>query len=347
MARSYYDILGVPTAATADQIKSAYRKLAFKLHPDRNTAPDAAARFAEVQQAYDCLSDPKSRGFYDRFGDQWQAAMNQPFAATDAGARARRPGPSSSRGFNINGTDFDSEDLSSIFDAVFGAQSNQGTRRSSSKRSGKATRPDPFAPHFDPSMPYGDQAPARPEPIRHELRVPFEVAVTGATRVLSFTDHAATPRQVEVRIPSGIDDGAVLRLANAVPAASTKTLARDLLLTVRVDPHPHLRRGEHTETGKGLDLYLDLPLSFAEAALGARVLIPTTRGKVELQIPPAMVSGRTLRLRGQGLQSNAATGDLYVIAKIVPPAQLTPADADLLKALADRYPSPRAGAPWS
>lgn len=333
MARDYYDILGVSRSVSTEDLKSAYRKLAFKLHPDRNASADAAQKFAELQQAYDVLSDPKSREAYDRFGENWQAAQHAP-----PGSSAR--GGPGTGGFRVNGVDMDAEDLSSIFDAVFGggmgggmggagfgtgpgsAQAGRGKSRSRARR-------EPF------------NEPA--EPVRHELRIPFEAIITGVTRVLRLSDDG-TSREVEVKIPSGLDDGATLRLANV---AGNKQRPRDLLLTVRVDHHPHWRRGEHTDSGKGLDLWLDLPLTISEATLGATVTVPTPKGRLDATIPPGTPSGRSLRLRGQGLATpDGKFGDLYAVVRIVPPSTLSDADRAAMQAMREREASPRATPFW-
>jgi curved DNA-binding protein len=337
MARDYYDILAVSRSATQDELKSAYRKLAFKLHPDRNPSADAAQKFAELQQAYDVLSDPKTREAYDRFGENWQSAQGAPHGRSGSTGRSSQGSASTGPGgFRVNGVDMDAEDLSSIFDAVFGggmggmgadprAQSGRGKSRT-------RTRREPF-----------NEPP--PEPIRHELRVPFDAILSGVTRVLRLSDDG-TSREIEVKIPAGLDDGATLRLANV---AGTKQRPRDLLLTVRVDHHAHWRRGEHADTGKGLDLWLDLPLSITEATLGASVTVPTPKGRLDATIPPGTPSGRSLRLRGQGLSTpDGKFGDLYAVIRIVPPpaASLTDADRAALEALRTREPSPRATPFW-
>ena len=350
MARDYYDILGISRSVTPDELKSAYRKLAFKLHPDRNKAADASTKFSEVQQAYDVLSDPKTRALYDRHGDGWQAYQNPGFdgAPSRSGRSSSNPsaGPRPTQGgYSVNGMNFDQEDLSSIFDAVFGDQAGNQSGNPSANAAGKGpksrgkarpgTRAEPFWPS---SMP-------KPEPIRHELRVPFDVIITGATRAIRLTEDGIT-REIEVRIPQAIDDAAILRLANV---AGTKATPRDVLLTIRVDPHPLWRRGEHTEIGKGLDLWIDLPLNIAEAVTGATILIPTPKGKGDVKIPASTPSGRSLRLRGQGLTAtDGRVGDVYIVARIVPPtvATLTPEDYASLAIMVSRDPSPRSGPGW-
>ncbi len=334
MARDYYDILGISRSATTDELKSAYRKLAFKLHPDRNASSDAAQKFTELQQAYDVLSDPKSRELYDRFGENWQAAQHAPPAGSGRQGPSTGPG-----GFRVNGVDMDAEDLSSIFDAVFGGGAAPGGFGGMGAGAGPGSQGRGKSRSRARREPFNEPA----EPVRHELRVPFEAIISGVTRVLRIADDAAA-RELEVKIPAGLDDGATLRLAGV---AGSKQRPRDLLLTVRVDHHAQWRRGEHTDTGKGLDLWLDLPLTITEATLGATVIVPTPKGRVDATIPPGTPSGRSLRLRGQGLStSDGKFGDLYAVIRIVPPTSLTDADRAALQALHDREPSPRASAFW-
>lgn len=339
MARDYYDILGIGRSATADELKSAYRKLAFKLHPDRNPSGDAAQKFAELQQAYDVLSDPKSRSLYDRFGENWQSAQNAP-------PQGHPSSSGTAGGFRVNGMDFDPEDLSSIFDAVFGGgmgagpgagsagpAGDEGRTQSNRGKSRARARREPFS------------QPREVEPLRHELRVPFDAIISGVSRVLRLSDDGAS-REVEVKIPPGLDDGSTLRLAGV---AGTKSRPRDLLLTIRVDHHALWRRGEHADTGKGLDLWLDLPLTIAEATLGATVVVPTPKGRVDATIPAATSSGRSLRFRGQGLSSaDGRTGDVYAVIRIIAPpaAALTDADRAALESLRAREPNPRTGPYW-
>ncbi len=327
-ARDYYEVLGVPRTAKADEIRSAYRKLARQLHPDVNKAPDAQRKFTEVQNAYDVLSDDKKRAMYDQFG----SAAFETGAAQEAASRARTGphyswsnagGPRPGGSVNVNGVNFDPEDINSIFESVFGG----GFGRADGAPSGagrKKTRRGRAAPVQDP--------------IEHELEVPFEIAARGGVQTLRLTTGGAG-KTVEVTIPAGIESDRQLRIRGGAAEP-------DVLLRIKVSPHRWFRRGEHEETGKGLDLFVDLPLSIAEATLGAKVTIPTLDGSVELAIPPGSPSGRKLRLRGKGIRdSSGRIGDLFGIVKIVPPsgATLTPTEAEQLLALAAKAPVHR---PW-
>lgn len=315
--RDYYDVLGLNRSASEEDIKRAYRKLARQFHPDVNKSPDAQRRFTEIQEAYDTLSDPGKRRMYDQFGHDAQRAGR-------AGAQPRSgPWP----GGHAGGAPFEGEDLGSVFEAIFGGRA--GARRQA---------PSPF-----------DQD-AEPEPLRHEITIPFERALGGGAESIRLEESApgrrgSKGRTIEIKIPPGIADGSQLRIPGA---GSAQRGAPDLIVTVRVRAHPLFRRGEFEETGRGLDLYLDLPISIAEATLGATVRIPTLDGTAEVMIPAGTASGRKLRLRGQGMQDAATRGDLYALVRIVPPAggELTPDERRILEQVSSRTPTIRAGAGW-
>ena len=318
--RDYYDVLNVSKGATQDEIKRAYRKLAREHHPDVSKAPDAAKRFAEIQEAYDTLSDEAKRRQYDQFG--FDGARSSPHAR--AGARYEDwPG-----GASTTGTPFEGEDLGSVFDAIFGERSRGGAR---SRRS-----------------PFADAEEEGPDVIRHTVTIPFETAWKGGMAPVRVEEAGkGKSRTIEVQIPPGIADGTQLRVRGA---GTSKRGAPDLLLQIRVLPHALFRRGEFEETGKGLDLYLDLPVSIAEASLGGSVSIPTLSGSLDLVIPPGTASGRKLRLKGQGLNDQAGNrGDLYALTKIVPPAgtDLNDDERKALERFALKGVSIRTGPLWN
>lgn len=319
--RDYYDILGVARSASTEDIRKAYRALARKLHPDVNKAPDAAAKFNEVQQAYDVLSDEAKRKVYDQFG----AEAFAPGAAPPRGG-ASRPGRGTYTWTSTGGApgagDFDAEDLGDMFESIFGSRSGFGGGGRAGR--GKRTRVE------------ADEA----DVVRREISVGLDEVARGGTRTIRMEEGGRT-RTAEVKIPRGVDDGAQLRMRGAAGG-------RDLVLTVRVMPHALFRRGETAETGRGLDLYLDLPLTIAEAALGATVPVPTAEGIVELRVPEGTSSGRKLRLRGKGLRDEAGReGDLYAIVRIVVPAgKLSEPEAAVLRTISSRGEPPRAGPEW-
>ena len=311
--RDFYDVLGLSRSASAEEIKSAYRKLARKLHPDVSKEADAEKRFAEVQEAYAVLSDEKKRKLYDQFGHAGPAA--------GAGAGAWPGGGGAGGGFDV-----DMEDLGSMFDAFFG-----GNRGGGGFRAGRPGRgPGP-----------GSAGRSRPAPpLEVELPISFVTAARGGSERVRLTVQGRET-SLEVKIPAAVESGARLRVRGVD--------GREVLLRVKVGGHPVFRRGEGARTGRGLDLYLDLPLTIAEATLGAKVGVPTLSGAVDLVVPPGSSSGRRLRVRGKGLRDQAGrSGDLYAVVKVVVPKPDTLSDAEreALGRIAGHTPTPRSGPPW-
>jgi len=353
-SRDYYEVLGVAKGASADEIRAGYRKLARQYHPDVNKAADATKRFTEVQQAYDVLSDDAKRKLYDQFGAAaFEAGPAPAGGRSDGNGRSGphyswgnvgAPGGSGKAGggFNMNGVDLDAEDIGSVFEAIFGAGGAAGGGGGRDADLGGG-RPAGRSPRSGRSGSRGRATRIDPEPppdVRHEVRVDFTTVARGGVERLKLSDGGKT-QTIEVTIPQGIDDGAQLRVRGAASG-------RDLILTVRVTPHPLLRRGALEETGKGLDLYLDLPLTIAEATLGAIVAVPTPDGSADLPIPPSTGSGRKLRLRAKGLRdAEGRQGDFYAVIKIVPPTgEIGVEDAQILRRIAALGPAPRTGAGW-
>lgn len=322
--RDYYDVLGVPKGASQDEIKKQYRKLARQHHPDVNKASDAAQKFAEIQEAYDTLSDDAKRRRYDQFGHDGERMAGGP---AGAGAGQYR-WSSSGGGGGMSGSPFESEDLGEVFDAIFGERSR-----------GSRSRRGPFADEDAP-----------PQVLRHAITVPFETAWRGGSTQVRIEEPTAggktKSRTLEVQIPAGVADGTQLRVRGA---GASRHQSADLIVQVRVLPHALFRRGEFEETGKGLDLYLELPISIAEATLGATVTVPTLEHSADLVIPPGTSSGKKLRLKRQGLGDAAGNrGDLYAVLKIVPPAgtDLSEAERTALEKIAARTPGLRSGPLW-
>ncbi len=331
--RDHYDVLGLKRHATESDIKAAYRKLARQFHPDVNKAADAAQKFAEVQDAYDTLSDAPKRKLYDQFG---HAGVEGSRAAGNGGGPgaggARRPHGTYTWS-NIAGEPFQGEgisdsDLGSIFEEIFGA----GSARPSSAG----------------GSPFGSHARARSRAskgrdIDAEITIGFLDAVRGGTHTLRI-QRGGSAQSIEVTIPAGITDGTKLRVRGSGSPSAGGSGAGDLILAVRVGAHPLFRR----EGEKQLDLALDLPLTIAEAALGTTITVPTPTKAVELTIPPGSSSGQRLRVRGLGIKTSAGdTGDLYAVLRIVAPKELSPEDHAALTAMRSRLPNPRSGTEWS
>ena len=281
--KDYYGVLGVARDASADEIKRAWRKLARKHHPDLSHAPDAAARMQEINEAWDVLRDPEKRAAYDRVGQGRQAGQEfQPPPGWDAGFEFSGA-PGGAAGFGAH---------SDFFEALFGAARRGPTRA---------------------------HAPARGEDHHARIAIPLEDAFHGATRTLTLrspeldaSGHLVLrERALSVRIPKGIRAGQQIRLAGqGLPGASGQG-AGDLYLEVQFEPH---RRYQVD----GRDVHVKLRVAPWEAALGARVPVPTPDGVLELAVPAGSQGGRKLRLRGRGIPGDPP-GDLYAVLEVVLP----------------------------
>lgn len=308
--KDLYSILGVARSASADQIRKAYRALARKLHPDVNKAPNAAAEFATVQEAYDVLSDEKKRRYYDQFGVAPGSAASDAGSGPHAGPRGWGPGGFGGQNVRVDGMDLDPEEIGSMFESFFGRGGSDPFARG------------PFAGGRASPRSSAAQRARTPEPIEHELLISFMTSAMGGKEdVRLVTDEK--PRTIEVHVPAGVRDGQQLRVRKGAGD-------RDVVITVKVGEHPRFRRGD------GNDLLVDLPLNIAEATLGSTVPVPTLEGEVELTIPPGTASGAKLRLRGKGIQPASGTsGDLYAVIKILTPkpATLSAAEVATLRAI--------------
>lgn len=319
--KDYYEILGVPRTASADDIKKAYRKLARKFHPDINKASGAEAKFKEIGEANEVLSDPEKRGRYDQLGANWQAGqdfrpppgyenMHYEFRGAPGGGRG-------GRGFNPR----DMGEFSDFFESLFGQQFGGGR---------PGTRPAMWEPEEEEQFPGGGDQEV-------SITISLEEACHGATKSirLQSTEPDARGRMqaqtktYQVKIPPGITEGARIRLAGQGARSPGNGHAGDLYLKVQIAPHPTFRVNGH-------DLEVDLPLAPWEAALGARVNIPTLEGPAALTIAAGTESGQRLRLRGKGMKQGKGLepGDLLVAIKIVVPKKLSPREKELFEELA-------------
>ena len=291
--KDYYETLGVKRDATQDQIKSAYRKLARKLHPDVSKEANAEARFKEMGEAYNVLKDPETRASYDQLGANWKNGQDfQPSPNADAGFE-----------FGGRGGGFgEASDFGEYFKQIFGRQTGFGHGRRHNMH-------------------------AQGEDHHAKVQIELEDAYRGAERNVSLRvpmvdagGHVITKdRTLSVNIPKGIRAGQTLRLSGQGSPGSGGGKAGDLYLEIVFRPHPRYRVEGH-------DVYVDLPLAPWEAALGANVTVAIPQGSVELTISPNSTAGRKLRLKGKGIPAKEA-GDLYVVLNIV----LPPADSDRAK----------------
>jgi DnaJ-class molecular chaperone len=316
MARDPYDVIGVTRAASADEIKRAFRKKAKALHPDANPK-DAKAqdRFAELNNAYELLSDADKKRQFDRGEID---AEGKPRFAGFEGFGGGRPG--------AGGGGPQGETIFETFN--FG---RDGFRRGGGHGQGQQGGPPPMDDFFDilSGMSGGraggrgrgagpfDQdfgPPPSGEDVTLTIRVPFLDAARGSTQRVVLPSGES----VDLKIPPGTPEGHRMRLRGKGKAASLGRPPGDAYVVVAVEPHPAFR-------ADGKDLRLDLPIALDEAILGGKVRAPTLDGEVELTLPAMTSSGKTFRLRGKGLPADSAPGDLYVTVRIVLPE----ASADL------------------
>jgi DnaJ-class molecular chaperone len=309
MPQDPYQTLGVPKTASQDDIRKAFRKLAKKHHPDLNPGNAAAeSRFKAAASAHDLLSDPDTRAKFDR-------------GEIDA------EGKPSERAFYRHY-----------------AEGDQGARY---RRPGTGAGPaddgfaDIFADMFrNGQSPFGTAGQGggprqtRGADRQYSLTVSFLEAAAGANRRLSLPDG----RTLDVTIPPGLQDGQTLRLRGQGDAGWNGGPAGDALIEIGVTPHPFFRR-------EGDDIHLDLPVTVAEAVLGAKVTVPTLAGSVTLTIPPHSEAGKRMRLRGRGIPAHGTrpAGDLYATLSLVIGGQPDAALEAALKAWSDKNPAdPRA-----
>ena len=332
--RDYYEALGVPRTATADEIKKAHRKLALKYHPDRNkNNKDAEERFKEVQEAYDVLSDSTKRANYDQFGHAGVGAggPNGPDAYEQfRRAQAGRGGGGgrttwrASPGVSVE--DFDPSqfggDFGDIFDQLFGNRGGQAAGGFGRGGTRGRVRPEP----------------ARGQDVEHEVTLTFEQAARGTTLPLQITRGPGQTETIEVKIPPGVKDGSRIRIKGR--GEQTGGEPGDLFIITHVLPHPYFRR-------EGLDIYIDLPLSVYEALLGTKVQVPTLDGPVTLTVPAGASSHSRLRIKGRGVERGNERGDEYAVIKIIVPKGLDEEDRKLVRQLEAKHPiDARADVRW-
>lgn len=353
----FYEVLGVARGASDKEIKSAYRKLARKHHPDVNPGnAEAEERFKRISQAYEVLSDSEKRAKYDEYGQEWQQAQQSgSWQGGDFG--------------NFVYQQHGAGSFADLFGDLFGQMrtGQPGRQRAGVRAPG----------------------PERGQDIVHELPIEFGEAIEGGTKALtlSIADRcpdcggvggktatcqacggsgqgqggfmgfgAACPncqgsgqqvvsrcakcagggetlrnRRINVKIPAGVTTGSKIRLAGEGGRGVRGGPDGDLILVLRVHPHKFFSR-------EGDDIHVKLPVSFVEAALGAKISVPTVKGSVSLTLPAGTQSGQKFRLRGQGVTRSGATGDEYVEVVITGPKKLSKRQKELLEEFAAEWP---------
>lgn len=294
--KDYYEVMGVKRDATQDDIKRAYRKLARKYHPDVSKEPDAEARFKEVGEAYAVLRDPEKRASYDELGANWKSG--QDFKPPPNWGGGFEPGESWSGGAQ-------NADHSAFFEELFG---RGFASRGAGQQAGFSQR--------------GEDQHAK-------VVIAVEDAYQGATRTISLREPqiddrgrvTTRTRSLKVNVPKGVGEGQRIRLAGQGSPGFGGGKAGDLYLEISFEAHP-------LYTVEGRDVFMKLPVTPWEAALGSKVTVPTPAGAVELTIPKGASAGRKLRLKGRGIPGKSP-GDLYAVIELT----LPPADSDKAKAL--------------
>ncbi|HBB89389.1 MAG TPA: molecular chaperone DnaJ [Blastocatellia bacterium] len=338
--RDYYEVLGVGRGASADEIKTAYRKLARKFHPDLNPGDKAAEEsFKELQEAYDTLSDPENRKLFDKYGENWKAVKQGGGVPPPGWEGARTAGGQESGGFDFNGFDFGGfgrgEGAGSggdggfdIFEEMFGrAAGRSGRGRQTSRRQ----RGDDVEAQLELSLEEAHRGGKRTLQMQAAETCPTcngtGVVNDKTCQTCRGSGQVLKPKTIEVNIPAGVRDGSTVRLAGQGGAGSNGTQPGDLYLRIRLRPHSVF-------TVRGDDLELELPIAPWEAALGTKVEVPTIDGKVDLTIPAGAQSGQRLRLRGQGLNKRGGgRGNEYVRLKIVTPKEISAEERRLFEEL--------------
>jgi curved DNA-binding protein len=296
VAKDFYEVLGVDRKASDKEIRSAYRRLARKHHPDVNPNDRASEEiFKEINAANDVLSDPEKRRKYDKYGDQWEHA--------DEIERMQRARGGRSGNVRFTTTDMgDDFDLGSIFGGIFGG-GNRG---------------------------FGGEGRARRQPanVDQPVEVTLEEAASGATRMLMVEGDHGDSRRLEVKIPAGVDNGSRVRIAGEGRAGFGGQRG-DLYLVVSVRPNPKFER-------KGDDLYTDVEVPLTTPVLGGEVTVQGLTKKVALKLPPGTQNGQHFRLTGLGMPRLGRPdqrGDLFARVKVQLPKQPSEAQKKLFEQL--------------
>jgi curved DNA-binding protein len=309
--RDYYETLGVSKTASEDEIKSAFRKLARKHHPDvAKDKKTAEEKFKQINEAYEVLSDPEKRKKYDQLGENW----NQPggFQPPPGWGGAQQPGGFYQYGGGNGGVEFEfgGTGFSDFFETFFGG----GRGQSAFGGSG-----------------FGRRAAGaeRGSDVEADIMVPLEEALNGAKRTVSLRRGDSNKTETyQVKIPRGVREGQRIRLAGQGEAGAGGGKSGDLFLRVRLARHPDF-------TVEGSDLIHEVKIAPWQAVLGAEIKVPTLEGSVRMKIPPGTQGGQRFRVRGRGLSSSTGTrGDLYVVTQIEIPKKLTEAERKIWAELA-------------
>ena len=307
--RDYYETLGVPKTASEEEIRTAFRKLARKYHPDvAKDKKTAEEKFKQINEAYEVLSDPEKRQKYDQLGANWnQPGGFQP--PPDWGGQQQQPGGFYQWGGDNGGVQFEfgGTGFSDFFETFFGGG------RSRSGFSGLG----------------GAQTAERGADVEADIMVTLEEALHGSTRTVSLRRTGSSKvENYQVKIPRGVHEGQRIRLAGQGEAGAGGGKSGDLFLRVRLAKHPDF-------TVEGSDLIHEVKIAPWQAALGTELKVPTLEGSVRLKIPPGTQGGQRFRLRELGLPSTSGRrGDLYVVVQLQVPKKLSEKERQIWTELA-------------
>lgn len=343
--KDYYKTLGVAKTADEKAIKTAYRRLARKYHPDVAKGKDSASRFQEVSEAYEVLGDPEKRKRYDTLGPDWQR-----FAQAGAGARSPHEGAPFGQGEVHFGSGGAGGGFSDFFRTIFGDVGGGGFRRG-----GRITEVDfedlgNLGSNFGRDFGGGAD---RGGDVEAGIELSLDEAFRGTRRTISLeldepcaacggaghvnrkpcsqchgTGWARRRRNLEVKVPAGVATGSRVRVAGEGPGGAAGGGRGDLYLNVTVRPDPRFER-------KGDDLHVTVEVPAHDAALGTELSVPTLKGQVSMKIPSETSSGRTFRLPGYGMPhlKGGGAGDQYVQVQVTIPAGLSPRERELYQEL--------------
>ena len=312
--RDYYETLGVSKTASEDEMKSAFRKLACKYHPDvAKDKKEAEEKFKQINEAYEVLSDPEKRRKYDQLGENW----NQPGGFQPPPQwGGRQPGGGFYGGGGENGGvefEYGGTGFSDFFEAFFGG----GRGRSAFGGFGQR----------------GTMA-ERGSDVEADIMVTLEEALHGSTRQVSLRRAGSKKTETyQVKIPRGVREGQRIRLAGQGEAGERGGKSGDLFLRVRLARHPDF-------SVEGSDLVHEVKIAPWQAVLGDQIIVPTLEGNARLKLPPGTQGGQRFRLRGRGLPGvSGQRGDLYVVVQITVPKKLSDSEQKLWEQLAQLHGS--------
>ncbi len=354
--RDYYDVLGVPRSADAQEMKKAYRKLAMEYHPDRNPSEDAAEKFKEINQAYEVLSDEQKRQMYDRFGHagvEGNAAGNgfdgfhnfeggfgdifdAFFGGGQRGGRRRRgPARGADLRFNMRLT---------FEEAVFGVEREIEFQRQErcTRCAGKGAEPGTELATCPECNGAGEIRRSQQSIFGQFVNVAACARCSGEGKIVPEpcedcrgTGRIRAPRKIAVKVPAGVDDGSQIRLAGEGEAGARGGESGNLYVVLSVAEHERFQRVED-------HIVLELPVNVAQAALGAELSIPTLDGDMELEIPAGTQSGEDFVIRAKGVPHlrGGGRGDMVVRVTVVVPESLSDEQRELLEKLAETMGTP-------